>query len=343
MNAAGPRTTASATGLRQRMSCWLALQAMLGLGLVCTAVYLVIAMTLSERQDETLNQKQAIVRHLVAEGRISHGAEDIKHLLDDLLAGHENLALRLQGPDGSSLYDSSAAPSELKKFKRHSFALKSPDYATGPIRAELSLDTQDDDVLLSRLALTLAASALIGALLVSLGGFWVVHSGLKPLHLLVEQTRRLTPSLVDSRLDGSVQPQELQPLIAQFNALLDRLEAARGSVVNVTSMWAIFGSAGAPAYTASKGAVAAVTRSQAVAWAPRGVRVNSIAPGWVETRISEKARTDPERVARINQRIPMGRWAQPHEVATVVRFLLSDDAAYVTGAMIPVDGGYSVC
>ena len=127
------------------------------------------------------------------------------------------------------------------------------------------------------------------------------------------------------------------------NALLDRLEAARGAVVNVTSMWAIFGSAGAPAYTASKGAVAAVTRSQAVAWAPRGVRVNSIAPGWVETRISEKARTDPERVARINQRIPMGRWAQPHEVATVVRFLLSDDAAYVTGAMIPVDGGYSVC
>ncbi|WP_374426278.1 SDR family NAD(P)-dependent oxidoreductase [Paracoccus sp. (in: a-proteobacteria)] len=130
---------------------------------------------------------------------------------------------------------------------------------------------------------------------------------------------------------------------ALANALLDRLEAAGGAVVNVASMWAIFGSPGAPAYTASKGAVAALTRSQAVAWASRGVRSNSIAPGWVETRISERARTDPERVARINQRIPMGRWAQPHEVATVVRFLLSDDAAYVTGAMIPVDGGYSVC
>jgi two-component system heavy metal sensor histidine kinase CusS len=163
---------------------------------------------------------------LVAEGRISHGAEDIKHLLDDFLAGHEHMALRLQGPDGGSLYDSSAAPSELKKFKRHSFELKSPDHTAGPIRAELSLDTQDDDVLLSRLALTLAASALIGALLVSVGGFWLVHLGLKPLHLLVEQTRRLTPSLVDSRLDGSVQPQELQPLIAQFNALLDRLALA---------------------------------------------------------------------------------------------------------------------
>ena len=235
MNAAGPSvtsitttppTTASATGLRQRMSWWLALQAMLGLGLVCTAVYWVIAMTLSERQDATLDQKQAIVRHLVNEGRSSLAADGIKHALDDFLAGHEDMALRLQGPDGRSLYDSSAAPSELKKFKRHSFALQSPDYATGPIRAELSLDTQDDDMLLSRLAITLAASALIGALLVSLGGFWLVHLGLKPLQLLVEQTRRLTPSLVNNRLDGSVQPQELQPLIAQFNALLDRLALA---------------------------------------------------------------------------------------------------------------------
>ncbi len=238
MNAAAPSTphtpltppsaptTASATGLRQRMSCWLALQAMVGLGLVCTAVYLVIVMTLNERQDETLNQKQAIVRHLVAEGRLTHGADDIKHLLDDFLAGHENMALRLQGPDGSRLYDSSNAQGELKRFKRQSFELKSPDYATGPIRAELSLDTQADDVLLGRLAITLAASALIGTLLVSLGGFWLVHLGLKPLQLLVEQTRRLTPSLVNSRLDGSVQPQELQPLIAQFNALLDRLALA---------------------------------------------------------------------------------------------------------------------
>ena len=130
---------------------------------------------------------------------------------------------------------------------------------------------------------------------------------------------------------------------ALANALVERLEAAGGAVVNVASMWAIFGSPGAPAYTASKGAVAAVTRSQAVAWASRGVRVNSVAPGWVETRISEKARNDAERAQRIGSRIPMGRWAKPAEVASVVRFLLSQDAGYVTGAMIPVDGGYSVC
>jgi len=63
----------------------------------------------------------------------------------------------------------------------------------------------------------------------------------------------------------------------------------------------------------------------------------------VETRISEKARTDAERAERINARIPMGRWAKPAEVASVVRFLLSKDAGYVTGTMIPIDGGYSIC
>lgn len=126
-------------------------------------------------------------------------------------------------------------------------------------------------------------------------------------------------------------------------ALVERLERAGGCVINVASMWAIFGSPGAPAYTTSKGAVAAMTRSQAVAWAKRGVRVNSIAPGWVETRISEKARNDEMRAAAIAARIPIGRWAQPSEVAKVIRFLVSDDASYITGAMIPVDGGYSVC
>ncbi len=129
---------------------------------------------------------------------------------------------------------------------------------------------------------------------------------------------------------------------ALATALLPRLSAAGGSVIMLASMWSIFGAPGAPAYTASKGAVAAVTRSMAVAWAGMGVRVNAVAPGWVETAISARAREDPERAARIGARIPLGRWAKPAEVAAVIRFLVSADAAYVTGVMLPVDGGYSI-
>jgi len=129
---------------------------------------------------------------------------------------------------------------------------------------------------------------------------------------------------------------------ALATALLPRLEAASGAIVMLASMWSFFGSAGAPAYTASKGAVAAVTRSMAVAWAPLGVRVNAVAPGWVETRMAERARGDADRNARITGRIPMGRWARPEEVASVIGFLLSPDAGYITGVTLPVDGGYAV-
>lgn len=118
------------------------------------------------------------------------------------------------------------------------------------------------------------------------------------------------------------------------------LEAGQGAVVNIASMWSWFGNPVAPAYGSSKGAVAALTRSLAVAWGGSGVRVNAVAPGWVETRISEGARLNPERKSRIDARIPMRRWAAPDEIAKVVAFLMSEDASYMHGAIVPVDGGY---
>lgn len=126
------------------------------------------------------------------------------------------------------------------------------------------------------------------------------------------------------------------------NAALPKLRAAGGSVVNIASMWSFFGTAGAPAYSASKGAIVSLTRSMAVAWGKEGVRVNAVAPGWVNTRMAAKAKNDPERGPRITQRIPLGRWAEPSDVANVIAFLVSADAAYVHGVVLPVDGGYSV-
>lgn len=130
--------------------------------------------------------------------------------------------------------------------------------------------------------------------------------------------------------------------LAASNAALAKLEASKGSIVNIASMWSFFGSAGAPAYSASKGAIVSLTRSMAVAWGKKGVRVNAVAPGWVNTRMSSRAKNDPERAPGISQRIPLGRWAEPAEIASVIRFLLSDDAAYVHGVVLPIDGGYSV-
>ena len=129
-------------------------------------------------------------------------------------------------------------------------------------------------------------------------------------------------------------------VLASAEAAGEALQRGAGAIVTLASMWSWFGNPVAPGYGASKGAVAALTRAMAVAWARRGIRVNAVAPGWVETRISAGARRDAARKAMIDARIPIGRWARPMEIATVIEFLLSDAASYVNGAIIPVDGGY---
>ena len=120
------------------------------------------------------------------------------------------------------------------------------------------------------------------------------------------------------------------------------LKARRGAVVNFASMWSIFGSGRNPAYSASKGAVESLTRALAVAWGGDGVRVNAVAPGWIETRMSVNAMTTPERAGPILARIPAGRWGKPSDVAAAVGFLVSPAARYINGVTLPIDGGYSV-
>lgn len=124
-------------------------------------------------------------------------------------------------------------------------------------------------------------------------------------------------------------------------ALRDALAARRGAVVNFASMWSIFGSSRNPAYSASKGAVLQLTRSLAHAWGG-SVRVNAVAPGWIRTRMSLKAMNDPGRAEPILRRIPAGDWGEPADVAAAVAFLVSPAARYITGVMLPVDGGYSI-
>jgi NAD(P)-dependent dehydrogenase (short-subunit alcohol dehydrogenase family) len=113
-----------------------------------------------------------------------------------------------------------------------------------------------------------------------------------------------------------------------------------GAVVNVASMYSFFGAGHAPAYGASKGGVAQLTRSLAREYAPENIRVNAVAPGWIRTAITSIVHSDPVKSAPIVERTPLGRWGEPKDIAGPVLFLCSDAAAFVTGVVLPVDGGY---
>jgi NAD(P)-dependent dehydrogenase (short-subunit alcohol dehydrogenase family) len=120
------------------------------------------------------------------------------------------------------------------------------------------------------------------------------------------------------------------------------LQETRGGIVNVASMLSFFGGPRVPAYSASKGGITALTRSLAVAWGPDGIRVNAVAPGWIRTPLTQDLHTDPAAAERIVARTPLGRWGEPSDIVGVVEFLASPASRFITGSVIPVDGGYLI-
>jgi NAD(P)-dependent dehydrogenase (short-subunit alcohol dehydrogenase family) len=120
------------------------------------------------------------------------------------------------------------------------------------------------------------------------------------------------------------------------------LSRSRGCIVNTASVYAFFGGGHAPGYTASKGGVAQLTKALAVAYASDGIRVNALAPGWIATALTRVVRDDPQKNGAILARTPIGRWGEPDDVAAAAVFLCSPAAAFVTGVILPVDGGYLI-
>ena len=118
------------------------------------------------------------------------------------------------------------------------------------------------------------------------------------------------------------------------------LERGRGKIVNVASLLAFQGGVNVPAYAASKGAVAQLTKALSNEWAARGVNVNAIAPGYVRTDNTVPLQNDPTRNRQILERIPAGRWGEPEDLAGAVIFLSSRASDYVHGQVLAIDGGW---
>ncbi|SLN24037.1 2-dehydro-3-deoxy-D-gluconate 5-dehydrogenase [Aquimixticola soesokkakensis] len=113
-----------------------------------------------------------------------------------------------------------------------------------------------------------------------------------------------------------------------------------GAIVNIASLLSFQGGIRVPAYTASKHAVAGITKILANEWAPHGITVNAIAPGYIATNNTDALRADPERAKAILDRIPAGRWGAAEDIGGTAAYLCSRAAKYVTGAVLNVDGGW---
>ena len=130
-------------------------------------------------------------------------------------------------------------------------------------------------------------------------------------------------------------------LLSQKAANHFRGREYKGKIINTASLFSTFGGVNVPGYTCSKGGILALTRALSNEFAPYGICVNAIAPGYIATELTKAIHSDPERRRPMDERLPLGRWGTPQDFEGIAVFLASAASDYITGTMIPVDGGYT--
>jgi NAD(P)-dependent dehydrogenase (short-subunit alcohol dehydrogenase family) len=174
-----------------------------------------------------------------------------------------------------------------------------------------------------------AIKALIG----SLDGLDVVVNCAGVIRRGEELDPEIFQSVVDINLNGTMRVcAAARPLLAH----------SRGTIVNLASMLSFFGGGLVPGYAASKGGIAQLTKSLAIAYAGDGIRVNAIAPGWIATPLTTALQADLARSQVILDRTPLGRWGKPADLLGGVLYLCSPTASFVTGTVLIIDGGYAI-
>ena len=174
-----------------------------------------------------------------------------------------------------------------------------------------------------------------------------VHNTFSRIDILVNNAginqKKLFTDVTDEEF-GNIINTNVQSVFAISREVAKHMiELQKGAIVNISSMASLYGIPKVISYTASKAAIDGMTRSMAVDLSPNGIRVNSVAPGFIYSDMSAKALdSDPERKAKVFGRTPMGRMGEPADIAEAVYFLASDAAKYITGVTLPVDGGNSI-
>lgn len=154
---------------------------------------------------------------------------------------------------------------------------------------------------------------------------------------MIRRGAELDPEMFETVIDVN-----LNGTMRACTAARPLLAASKGSIVNTASMLSYFGGGLVPGYSASKGGVAQLTKSLAIAYAADGIRVNAIAPGWIATALTAEIQKDAARKEAIESRTALKRWGTPDDMVGGVLYLASPLAAYVTGTILPIDGGYLV-